>query len=145
MPRNFMKIEKCKLWAHSLPLFLPPTPRHFTRGGKGKLEYFLTHFYRWNCQRVKSGQRGVRATCLRLQHLTLPAAASAPALLTVHIDMLRYICIHIYILYMGYTYVLPRHDKEIWARQQLSHGEIEKNCLSIWEKCVAKQIVAVSS
>lgn len=75
-----------------------PSPPSFVHPllGVGKLEYFLTHFYRRNCQRVKSrcGRRR-QASKQRLRHLAQPAA-----LLTVHIDMLYK---SIYYINQGYT------------------------------------------
>lgn len=142
-----MKIEKCKLWEQR-PLPLPPPLWR----AQGNLNIFWHIFIVEIVKELRAGrgQRGVWATCLRLQHLAQLSSSSiidsSYRYAIRYILYIPYICIYIDIGDMLMCCHQSTRKFELSGRRGTeNHGEIEKNCLSIWEKCVAKQIVAVSS
>lgn len=94
-----MKIEKCKLRAAAscLPPLTSPSSFLHPLLGVGKLEYFLTHFYRRNCQRVKS-------RCGRRRQASKQATSSPFGSACCIIDSsYRYAIYAIYYINQGYT------------------------------------------
>lgn len=129
-----MKIEKCKLRAAASCLPPLPSPPSFVHPllGVGKLEYFLTHFYRRNCQRVKS-------RCGRRRQ--------ASNVFAIWLSLLHYwqfisICYICYILYKPRIYT----DTVCAATMKFEHswrGKLKRIVCRYGKMVSPKQIVAV--
>lgn len=120
--KNFMKIEKCKLWEQA-PTPAPSTyPSLWRAQGNWNIFWHIFIVEIVKELRAGRGQRGVWATCLRLQHLAQFSSSIIDSSYRYAIRYILYIP-YIYYIYRGYAYVLPPIDKEIWAEREAGHGE----------------------